>query len=62
MVIQPVVEGNDKAIEGLSSLERGELVFDRCIGCHYLRDGTLHGIGPDLQGYRRASNCQRQRL
>ena len=50
VVIEPVVEGNDKAIEGLSSLERGELVFDRCIGCHYLRDGTLHGIGPDLQG------------
>lgn len=45
-----MVEGNDNAIEGLSSLERGELVFNRCIGCHYLRDGILHGIGPDLQG------------
>ena len=50
VVIEPVVEGNDKAIEGLSILERGELVFDSCNGCHYLRDGTLHGIGPDLQG------------
>ena len=50
VVIEPMVPGNDKAIDRLSSLERGELVFDRCYGCHKLRDGNDHSIGPDLSG------------
>lgn len=50
VIIEPFVEGDGKLLEGLTSVERGELAFDRCDGCHNLRDGTVHGIGPDLQG------------
>jgi len=50
VVIEPVVQGNDKANEGLSTVERGEIVFDRCYRCHNLRGGNDHGIGPDLRG------------
>jgi cytochrome c2 len=39
-----------RSIEGLSSAERGELVFTQCDGCHRVIDGWFHTIGPDLFG------------
>ena len=50
VVIEPFLADNRDAMEGLSNVERGELVFSQCSGCHRLGDGTVHGIGPDLQG------------
>ena len=50
VVIEPFLADNRDAMEGLSIVERGELVFSQCSGCHRLGDGTVHGIGPDLQG------------
>jgi cytochrome c2 len=49
VIVEPP-EDNYKAMEGLNSVERGELLFARCDGCHKLEDGTVHGIGPDLKG------------
>jgi len=50
IIIVERVEDNYKATEGLNSLQRGELLFARCDGCHTLSDGTDHRIGPDLHG------------
>ena len=50
VIVEPVVEDNDQAMEGLTSTERGELLFARCSGCHRVEDGNVHGIGPDLKG------------
>jgi len=48
IIIVERAEDNSKAMDGLNSLQRGELLFARCDGCHTL--GGAHGIGPDLQG------------
>jgi cytochrome c2 len=29
---------------------RGQAIFAACAGCHPVKDGTAHGIGPDLAG------------
>jgi glucose/arabinose dehydrogenase/cytochrome c2 len=50
VIIEPVTEKNPTAMAGLSRLDRGELGFDSCIGCHRIEDGKSHGIGPDLKG------------
>lgn len=50
VVVELAAEDNDQALTGLSSAERGELLFIRCSGCHKLENGHAHGIGPDLQG------------
>ena len=50
VIVEPIVEADGQALEGLSNIERGELLFGRCSGCHQIRDGAGHGIGPDLKG------------
>jgi glucose/arabinose dehydrogenase/cytochrome c2 len=50
VIVEPVVEENVEALEGLTNSERGELLFARCSGCHELGNGETHGIGPDLRG------------
>ncbi len=34
----------------LTSVERGEVLFSSCNGCHRVQDGQTHKIGPDLKG------------
>jgi cytochrome c2 len=50
VVIEPVADGNKDAMVGLTEREQGELLFDRCSGCHRVENGLSHGIGPDLKG------------
>jgi cytochrome c2 len=50
VIVEPVSDDNVHATKGLNRIERGELLFARCSGCHRLDDGTIHYIGPDLQG------------
>ena len=35
---------------GESEAQRGELLFDRCVGCHTADGSHRHGIGPHLDG------------
>ena len=54
VIVEPAGDTYE-SMKGLTSFERGELLYSRCIGCHMLGDGTNHGIGPDLHGvYQRA--------
>ena len=52
VVLRPLGEGygrsRDGKDEGVSEEMRGQLLFASCSGCHSRRDGTVHGIGPDL--------------
>jgi len=50
VIVEPVLEDNDQAMQGFNSVERGALLFARCSGCHKLENGNVHGIGPDLKG------------
>jgi cytochrome c2 len=50
IVIEPGGIESDPAMQGLTEVQRGELLFSRCSGCHKLENGGSHGIGPDLQG------------
>jgi cytochrome c2 len=50
IVIEPGGIESDPAMEGLTKVQRGELLFSQCSGCHKLENGGNHGIGPNLQG------------
>lgn len=50
-VLTPIPEDDGKSPASASTVEaRGQLLFARCAGCHQVKDGTVHGIGPDLFG------------
>jgi cytochrome c2 len=44
---QPAPQG---LVAGESDPQRGELLFDRCAGCHSADGSNRHGIGPHLDG------------
>ncbi len=50
--LSPAAEGYGSSSPGrdktISQKLRGEYLFSNCSGCHALRDGSSHGIGPDL--------------
>jgi len=50
--LRPLAEGYGRSRygkdKGVSEEMRGQLLFASCSGCHTRRDGTVHGIGPDL--------------
>jgi cytochrome c len=49
--LEPVLEEEmRRAQSGSATHLRGQLLFARCTVCHSARDGTSHGIGPDLAG------------
>jgi cytochrome c2 len=48
VVIEPAADA--RSLEGLTSMQRGELAFSQCSGCHRIEDGKSHAIGPDLLG------------
>jgi cytochrome c2 len=50
IVIEPGGIEGDPAMEGLTKVQRGKLLFSQCSGCHKLENGRVHGIGPDLHG------------
>jgi cytochrome c len=49
--VTPVSE-EKKVPDGVAGSDsmRGQLIFAQCMGCHNAKDGTAHGIGPDLAG------------
>jgi cytochrome c2 len=52
LFLRPLAESygrsRDGKDEGVSEEMRGQLLFTSCSGCHSRREGTVHGIGPDL--------------
>jgi cytochrome c2 len=52
VVIEPVVTNAaaGSATSGAADAQRGELLFDRCVGCHSADGANRHGIGPHLDG------------
>lgn len=34
----------------MEAAEYGQMLFAACTGCHFVKDGKTHGIGPDLAG------------
>ena len=48
--LRPIPEsyGRSSLGKGVTEEMRGQLLFDSCSGCHNRKDGTVHGIGPDL--------------
>jgi cytochrome c2 len=50
-ILEPAPD-QGKVADGIAGSDsmRGQLLFARCRGCHEVKDGTAHGIGPDLSG------------
>ena len=52
VVIEPLgeQEARGSVMAGATEAQRGELLFDRCVGCHTADGSNRHGIGPHLDG------------
>ena len=51
VVLEPLENTEANLDEELTSGNlRGQLLFVQCSGCHAIKDGKTHGIGPDLFG------------
>jgi aldose sugar dehydrogenase len=52
VVIEPVVEQGapEGGMAAATATQRGELLFERCVGCHTADGANRHGIGPHLDG------------
>ncbi len=46
-IVEPV-NSNSSSNKDISPAMRGEMLFSTCLGCHTIKGGTEHGIGPDL--------------